>query len=257
MSNVIEKLNGWSFKKWRAAYLVLFVLQVGFFILFSEKNPNVSYEGKRLFAMMACDRLNIAEEILDVRNPALLAFPTRNNYSARAWFNIPAIRNEYYEWTPDNFLLSPMPELLGKEFDKLVPKTQNDFDVSIFEIRERVSDSILADFRLEYMITNSTFRVDGEISRRKLLYAPPLFPVESADVFPPSVVEVAVNEDGYVVSSTLVVPSGLAAADQQAINCSKRFVFSKSEDQNNSQGLTFGKITFYWFFKPPAETEKK
>lgn len=257
MSEIAEKINRWSRKKWLIAVLIIFTLQMAFFILLSERNQKAEYGGKILMAMMSGDSPNLPDEIAEIQNPIILAFPTKNNYSSKSWFRIPPLNNDYYEWIPDNYLLSPLPELLGNEFSKFLPNLRSILDVSIFEIKDELAGNVYPDFRLEDLYTNSVFRIEGEITRRGLIYAPSLPVIESSDVLPPSTVEIVVNEDGYVVSSTLIVASGSPTADQKAVELSKKFIFSRSEKTDNPSGLSFGKITFYWLFKPPQQIEKK
>lgn len=257
MNEITDKINGWSQRRWQIGLLIIFTLQIGFFLLFSERNPNTAYEGRVLFAMMTGDSLNLPGELAEIQNPTVFAFPTKNNYSSKSWFSIMPLKNDYYEWTPDNYLLLPMPDVLGNKFSEFLPKLHSLLDVSIFEIRDEHASSILPDLRLENLYTNSVFRIEGEIVNRKLVRIPTLPAIESPDIYPPSIVEIVVNDDGYVISSTLISASGLTTADQKAVELSRNFVFSKVENPGSSSGLTFGKIAFYWFFKPLEKAEKK
>jgi len=74
--------------------------------------------------------------------------------------------------------------------------------------------------------TNSTCELTGELAARRLPDATPLPPLAYGDVLADTVVQVRVDAAGRVQACTLLARSGLAAADDLALEAVRRFRFA-------------------------------
>lgn len=94
--------------------------------------------------------------------------------------------------------------------------------------------------------TNSALRVEGEWDGRRLLTEPALACWPHNDVLLPSTVQVVVNPQGLVMSATLLGGSGLAAADQRALELARAARFEPLSGPIQGLGLSWGRLVFQW-----------
>jgi hypothetical protein len=98
--------------------------------------------------------------------------------------------------------------------------------------------------------------VEGALAARGLLSLPPLPVWAGADLLAPSQVRVLVDARGHPVSALLLAGSGLAAADQAAVNLALAAQFGsdpaalKAPPGNPAAGLVFGRLNFRWHTVP-------
>jgi len=96
------------------------------------------------------------------------------------------------------------------------------------------------------MSTNSTLRIEGELGGRRLLSRLELARWPHDDVLLPSTVQVVVNPQGLVISATLLGGSGLAAADQRALELARAARFEPFSGPTKGLGLSWGRLVFEW-----------
>jgi TonB family protein len=96
------------------------------------------------------------------------------------------------------------------------------------------------------MSTNSTLTIEGELGARRLLSALALAGWPHHDVLLPSTVQVVVNPQGLVISATLLGSSGLAAADQRALELARAARFQPLSSPTQGLGLSWGRLVFEW-----------
>jgi len=96
------------------------------------------------------------------------------------------------------------------------------------------------------MPTNSTLRIEGELAGRRLLSGLELGCWPHDDVLLPSTVQVVVNPQGLVISATLLGGSGLAAADQRALELARAARFEPLSGPTQGLGMSWGSLVFQW-----------
>jgi len=98
--------------------------------------------------------------------------------------------------------------------------------------------------------TNSTLRVAGDLVNRRLLNPPQLQSWPALDLLTNTVVQVLVNAEGNVFSSTLLTLSGSKEADQNALDVARAARFEPL--RRSSPALTIGALIFEWHTAPLA-----
>jgi TonB family protein len=72
------------------------------------------------------------------------------------------------------------------------------------------------------------------------------------DVLAPTTIQVLVGEDGDVISASLQPPgSGVAAADQYAMQAARLLRFNPVQPAPNSPALSWGSVDFLWHTAAP------
>jgi TonB family protein len=71
-------------------------------------------------------------------------------------------------------------------------------------------------------------------------------------VLQPSTVQVLARGDGSVISATLLTRSGLAAADQRALDLARAAQFAPLTPPADSRRFQWGRLVFLWHAIEPA-----
>jgi hypothetical protein len=112
---------------------------------------------------------------------------------------------------------------------------------------------------MESISTPSTLRVEGDLSRLRLLTPPQLPPQTNADLLTNTVVQLLVDARGNPFSPIVLSSSGSPAADAMALtNFAKAVRFAPAQAAALGtvppDTMTMGKLIFQWQTIPPGPT---
>jgi len=176
-------------------------------------------------------------------DPRLFAQPNARGFSGQAWAQTP--RREFHsrDWD-EPYRWRPLPVAqLGNTFSQLVlaaPPTR----LALAE--KTVSQPVMPPATPAWLPERSTFRLEGELAKREMISEMNLPAQPATDILAASVVRVAVDSSGRVVSATLDAGSLSAAADSKALELAQAARFKPVADSR----LTFGRMIFRWYTVP-------
>lgn len=259
MTAVSSELHSWSRPKWAAMILLVLALQVACIYFLSNRSPILPR------ATVTTPMLRLmgdgSEELqwLSLRDPTLFVLPHEHGFSGQAWLRIPPLVYHPFEWRePLRWLQLPAEEL-GAFFTNLVRSET----VAPIQFDAKPKPEITApDVALISLTRAPTrLRVRGELAGRHLVKPLKLPTQTNGDILGNSVVQVLVDGNGNVLSATLLPPgSGLAAADQEAVNLAKSARFEPLDHgetdalESSGTNLTLGDMVFQWQTLAPPMT---
>ncbi len=243
--------GGWSNLRFAMVALVLFFLQAGLIWGFAEREHKLPLVEASAFALRPLSR-HLSQEQLDTtlfaQDPTLFQAPSLHGFSGRAWMQTPPPEYHAAEtpapdvwlaltnsgWSPR--LRVPAPPREAPLALAAPPPTQFT-PAPIPPAAEAPSDS--------------GFRIDGGLRQRRLLgSAPALAPQPSAELLKDTVVQIAVDPSGQVMTACVVANSGSAGADNTALGIARRLRFAPL--QAPGAAPDWGRIVFAWqTIEPP------
>ena len=238
--------RGVRLKLWIAVGLV-FAAQVA--IVFWMGNPPAS---KRLPPPpVPVIHMTEASELLALQDPTLFVLPHRENFSGAAWLNV-APRN----FSPTNWTEAPRPlelpeQQLGAAFVAFMqtnrpPRFQPRIDSGLDTPDAPPLPSIS---------TPSRLRVEGDLTRLRLLTPLRLPPQTNSDLLTNTVIQLVVDAHGIPFSSVILTRCGNDGVDKQALtNFAKAVRFAPPEAESLRtvvpNQMISGKLIFEWQTMP-------
>ena len=253
MNAQIHNLPSVKSKKLIIFGAILIFIQFLLTIVICEKVPQYSGSKSSFKATMSLEQVKPDSETYWLFNPAGFAMANPNGFSKMAWFQVKPYSHNYYEWKEEPFWLQPIASMLGNELTNLLRLYKPMPQITIFE----TTPQLISIFNIEAPapLSKSSFTIEGNISKRTLIYAPELPLFECSNVYPASVVYVVINNDGFVLSPILINESGFPPADSSAVELAKRFRFEPIKSDNKNVNPEFGKIIFNWRFVKPGQSQ--
>ncbi len=250
--NPPNQKRDWSTRRWMGVVAAVFVVQLTFISLLSakpeHKSDHLTDLGTGICLLTAIDQADPHAELFVMRDPANNALVSSNGFSGRLWFGLtdvgqdrPAIAEPYRWLQPDQISI----QIKGSRGQPQVDSTP----LQIPLVRPVPPE--IGGVQIRPLLTNSTIRLEGNLARRQLLNPPALPTWEFTDVLLPTSVQVLLDEYGHVINATLLSRSGLAAADERALEFVRGLTFARANDAS-SGGLEWGIITFVWMTREPA-----
>jgi hypothetical protein len=247
----------WPWHRWAAIVLALFALQAGAIWLLSEYSPqpkppppwptpiHLAADPKAL--------TQIAQQSA-AQDPTLFALPHQHGFSGAAWLKFEPLSYTQKDWTEPPAWLAVNHDQLGEAFSKIM--SSNLWPPALVA-NKPMPASIIPDFaRIDFpMATNSSCRIQGELASRQLLEPLPMQPWAHTDLLTNSVVQVAVDDQGFAFSTQLLGACGLPAADKYALQLANQARFEPEPVKTKSEhAFTWGKIIFQWHTIPIPAT---
>ncbi|MEW6156230.1 MAG: energy transducer TonB [Verrucomicrobiota bacterium] len=252
-TNVMEPVH-WAPRRWWAAVLLVFAVQIGFIFFASERlrAPVPREQAKSRIALAGEMGAAGADGLSAWSDPTLFALVRPRGFSGPVWLNRPPIAYEPPHWTEPPKLLSAasMPTSL----DRLVAETSMQ-SASLFE-------SLPSNLETP-RVKNDRRRLESAIRSRNLpaFAVQPTVPVwPGSEILTNSVVRVMVNAAGYVFSTVLVTSSGSREADQKALEIARQARFEPAEPSGSApvagspEQFQFGHLVFEWLTVEPGLT---
>jgi len=242
----------WPRRRWIGVVTTVFVAQLTFVFLLSAKPERKAdhLTGRRagICLLTAIDKADPHAELLVMRDPANNALVNSNGFSGRLWFGLPEVGRDRPDITEPHRWLQP--EQINIPIKDNHRQSQADSTPLQTPPVRPVPPGIGA-LQTRPLLTNSIIRLEGNLQRRQLLNPPALPTWEFTDVLLPTSVQVLLDEYGHVLNAILLSRSGLAAADECALEFARGLTFAQSND-TSADGLQWGIVTFVWVTREPA-----
>ncbi len=230
----------------------LFILQIGFAYLVAERPVGRPGSKPPFFARTVPGTLTEEriEQTFFANNPMLFPLASQHGFSGNGWM---AVQRPGYELPEE---MEP-PRWLALRADRLglVMPTEPRSDLP-FQLGQQSTPQIeaLPVFVPTVVVkTNSVVRVDSGLSERAIALPMALLAQVGTEVLSNSVVDIAVNGAGEVVSRRLALSSHSKKADRDALQQAKLLRFRPL----NSVGTIWGQAIFEWATAEPAEEKQK
>ena len=156
--------------------------------------------------------------------------------------------HQYHEWTAQPHWLTLKASGLGQDFVDYL-QTLSPLGASLVDKPEPKLYPVNPGIE-DLLPTASQLLVGGGLSSRPLLIQPAIPDWPVLEVLSATVLQAAVNADGFVITAAVVSESGSKAADQKAMELTRGLRFKaltgESETKKPTAGLSFGQLVFQW-----------
>jgi hypothetical protein len=266
MTSAPVETQAWSRQHWWMAIALVLALQAALVFVLENRSPAVPR--KTIATPVIHWQETVSFEPLAVSDPTLFVLPHREGFSGEAWLDkIPPLDFLPAEWTEPPRWLAVSASTLGASFKDFIAANASPPFQTIATIEPpRIAPEL---FPMETAPMQPTLRIEGGLSKRRLLSTPPLQPWPSADLLTNSIVQLLVDAQGHTFSAVLLLrhSSGPQAdADDRALDLAKAAEFEpvatggSGPSMNETDALTLGIMIFEWVTLPmpatnaPAET---
>lgn len=253
--------SGWSYPRLILVALLLFGAQVLAFSFLSEPyaiEPRF-HEPRFEIIQVAPSAAETLEPLLSLLDPTAFVLPTEKGFSGTAWLRTDGIDYRNPAWTEQPLFLSlSTNQLLGDFF------RQGLVEAPLRPFTSRAPEPIAPEFRVDgsFLRVTSPTSVEyrGELSVSDVVRDVAWPTLEHPDVLPPTELNLQVDRQGRVFSAMLQRGSGLATADQLALELARQLVFNKIPPEtpeaagNNVSTLRQTRVTIRWQTRPPTPT---
>ncbi len=268
--------GSWRPRSMALGIFLVFVLHLALIFWLGEKQPIYPRRPARAPVLQLSTNYN--SELLALTDPTLLALPHEQGFSGLAWLKPEPLTNGTYHpsekersWTDDPHWLVLSLDQLGASFDRMIAGNQVvPFEVATIPEAQPLSPPNDAQGVLS---AQSSLRIEGALAQWRPLkpfelrsWPARLVSATDTDLLTNSIVQLLIDARGRPVSATLLTSSGLAEADNFALDQARvaRFELPGGLDPNAALranpllGLCWGKLIFEWYTLPltnrPAAT---
>jgi hypothetical protein len=230
---------------------------VGLIAYFGERQPLLSRAMRSKTSLwLAADPFSAAQvaALSAVDDPALLALPSLQGFSGKAWLSFPAIDYPLSDWTEPPPFLALDVSRLGETFSSFVGSNGLP-DVALTAKPAPEIPGLQISVPPLPVPVGSEFRVEGALQSRRLLGSieVPAWPHD--ELLTNTVVQVLVDDEGNTLSTTLLTSSGSKGADAYALNQSSGARFEPVLETNAPPARSvFGRLIFQWQTAPLSRT---
>jgi hypothetical protein len=244
--------GGWSRRRFWGVVAGLFVAQAGLIMVFGRINApaaKLSVEPTRFCLLdgpMDADELS---RLFFATDPTVFSLPSLHGFSGRSWLTA-SPKFELPDQTEEPAWLGLRVDKLGTNFPSL-SQSRSQLPAGLGQVTVTTPEPWPVFLQPETFVTNSIFEIRGELAGRKLNTPVHLRSWPSAQLLRKTVVQIAVNSAGQVVSARLNEPrSGLAEADASALKIARDLRFRPVP----SSSPVWGEAVFEWETVEPAGT---
>jgi hypothetical protein len=241
---------GWPLSRWLILIALVFAVHVALLFAFGARKQIVP---RPITNVPTLKLAGGSDELLALNDPTLFALPHSGDFVTAIWSQAPVTNSPSFRWTEQPRWLPLSADGLMTVFNRFMQTNQ----VSGFVLRLKptVNLSTPAQPVESALVQDSTMRIEGDLTQRRLLNPMNLPSWPYPDVIAPSKVQVLVDEAGDVVSA-IVLPSDnnlealshYDAADQRALELARAARFEPAP------GLTIGQMIFTWQTVPLPAT---
>ena len=229
----------WSNRYFLLTVVVLFLAHLGLVFYYSATRmpapkPTRFQSSFQFFTQNS--QTQIWSQWLAFQDPTLFSQPLPWNFSGKAWLNPRPMPYQTNNWVAPDHMLSNVPQHLGEGIQRLLiqesrpspPVAENPIPILIPPLVPPLNVN-----------TQSVVRFRPPFSSFKLLPPGPLPSWVSSNMLTSTVIEIGIDEQGWVRSSVLLTGCGLITADQYALNWVKKLpVRQSSQDHRKSSART-------------------
>jgi hypothetical protein len=242
--NVPHDSSGWSRRRFWSLAGLLFVLQAGLILLFGRVGHGAIARTPAAVQFRALSQAVSPAELSRLFfavDPTVFTLPGTHGFSGRAWLNEPERIIEVPQETEPPAWLQLDTTRLGTNFPSL-RALQKPFPVGLLAAHQPQAEPWPIFIPPETIRTQSVFWIRGGLAERQLNPPAVLRSWPSAQLLRHSVVQVAVNPSGQVVSTRLLDRSGLVDADTNALDLARTLRFRPIA----GMGTDWGELIFQW-----------
>jgi len=240
----------WSLSRWLMLVSLVFAVHVALLFAFGLRKQPVSRSVTSPSTLKLADS---PDELLALNDPTLFALPRPGDFVTAMWSQAPGVEPPSFRWTEPPRWLPLSADHLMSAFNRFMQTNR----VAAFALRLKPPVRLSTPSRsIEPVLAQvSTMRVEGDLTRRRLLTPMDLPSWPYPDVIAPSKVQVLVDAVGDVVSAVLLPSdnslealSHYDLADQCALALARAARFAPAAH------LTIGQMIFTWHTIPPLAT---
>ena len=206
--------------------IAVFLIQLALIAVLSDRSPRtprVDSRSSRFYLITDPATQQRLASALVSEDPALFAAASPHGFSGTAWLSPQRHRYELADWNePPRWLASSSNAPSSPGLVDLV-KPPTPFAPWVSKAPPRVSG---IPEQLETTLARSTVRIEGRLAQRPLTRSVALPAWTNSSVVRPNTVEAVVGPEGDVLSTRLLVPSGLTNVDQEALRLAKELRFA-------------------------------
>jgi len=260
MNSIPLEPGRWTRRRWALAVGAIFFLHAGLVFLLGHREDRAPERPIFRTAIRLVARPPVAQPPVSrpaTDDPTLLALPSLRGFSGPAWLAFPTLAYQPAEWVEPSHWLSLDTQTLNSVFSQFI-RTNT------------VSPARLADkplpplpgyeprFPNEPLPAQSRLRLEGDLAVRPLLAPLELKSWAHSELLSNTIVQAAVDADGFTFSPVLLRGAGLKEVDLHALRlaASARFrPLSRGRRSPDGIGpLTWGRMVFQWHTLPLSAT---
>ena len=240
----------WSKRKIVRVTAVVFAAQLAFFWLMGRepKLPSPPPPSTAFHFLAAHIRGDDLFRFIAAPSPDILSLPSTAGFSGAAWLSPKPIGYELPQWEETPQWLQLQPASLGKTFVEL---TTGSASILANSARPAGLNETFEQPTLTTAPPKSSVQVVGDLAARLIPKHLQLKSWTNSEPLLNTVVEIAADRNGDVVSARITERSGNPQADQSALEIARATAFKITRTER----LTFGKLVFTWQTFPSTTNE--
>ncbi len=252
MSTLAQPPTAWTTRRWLTTISLLLLLHVGLIFALAKRIPGHFHPAENKttdFRLAAPDFSTSLLEKLPAADPTVFVLPSRTGFSGRSWLGVKPVEYEAPDWSEPPRWLALNAGKLGLAAADFEPAST----LPPLQINEKLSPLETSDpyALVPPLQQSSLMQLEGGLALRKLREQPVLPSWTYSDPLTNSVVQIAADNAGLVVSARLLSRSRLPEADKTALQLASRLRF---EPVNGPPQLIWGKVIFIWQTLPMPAT---
>ena len=256
MTSVLVEPRPWSLRRWGGMVVLIFGVQLGLIFWLGTRTPIRPRPAAAALTLHLATRASA--EVQALYDPTLFTLPHAEGFSEPVWQRVPRPEFRSFEWSAPPNRLPRTVDQLGAVFTRLVETNYVD---TLQQPAPPEPNPTLPNLPpLAQLQDQSVLQLEDGLAQRRLLTPLQLKSWPNPDVLSDSVVQVIVDAEGRPVSPTLLASSGLAAADQYALDQARAARFEPlsrnpiEAASNPMARLNWGKMIFRWHTLPTPPT---
>ena len=254
MNKTADSVSGWPRGRFFMVVAALFALQIGLIALFGARTT-AQYPAPVVLTRFRATRAELSQEQLMymffVSDPAAFPLPGRHGFSGRAWLNQPPAQYQSSNQLEAPLLLSLNTSRLGAG-SNFLSDAETAVPFAIAQMQLPQVEPLPVFLSPQIVPTQSVFRIEGELKGRFAGPPPALraWPSASTKLLTDTVVQIAVNRTGDILTARLQSRSGSPEADADALSKAWSLRFRPSTDAT----IQWSQAVFQWQTKFPSVT---
>lgn len=249
----------WSRRRWLGAIGVALAAQLALLLLLGRPaaTPRRPETFPTIIHLAADETISRALRGLPgVDDAALFALPSREGFSGGTWFTFAPMRHERADWSEEPRWLAPKAGRLGGGVAELLAATPE----PVRRIADQPTPRPAHEERrvpFDAVAAQSRLRVTGALAGRGPPETAPLPSWAHGELLSNTVVQVAVDAEGWTRSATLLGRCGFPPADEWALQHATALRHQPSRSGARSPaapGLAWGRLVYQWHTLAPVPT---
>ena len=252
----------WRSSRWWLGFVFLVLLQVTLLNRYgssptarpgpSSTSPSADRARINIKLDMDMDTKISRERLASIESagPALFSLTHPRGFSGPVWAFKSRVEPPMIEWT-ENALWLPLDERrLGNTFpSSLRNQPAPDYRFKTPRTPARFEQLLI---HTPLIRTNSRLRVAGPLAQRDILFLPAVPSLQHTNQVGATVIQIAVDADGFPSVLRPKRRSGWPVADEKALALAQSARFERIDDVTNETDLVWGELTFQWHVQHPS-----